>query len=343
MTFNLTTISTSQTSRATATRDGRSRVSWRRLAFVVVSLSANLIVASRGQGDEDDVDVAAPVAEGQFVITEQQFDQMLFGAQQRQVAVWRVVNGERQAVGTSRSNPHPEWAFRTQVEAIIVAEIQAVDQRVSLTEAQKRKLQLAGRGGIVQLLSRMAELRTKLTSKPLDRQEYVEFMQELQSLRTSSQFGVLGETSLFQKTLRHTLTAEQFTRYRILERERQARMIDGVLINLASTANIEWAQADDTNPSVSERRQANRKRFIDELLAHGELPLSQNAYLQYIVLLEIGRLEDRLKPLVIDESWKQLQTKVTEARQLEPTLRKSKLWPVAHADDDEVTDDKAKD
>ena len=286
------------------------------------------------QKDPDEEEAAPVASERQFVLTEQQFDQMLIGGgQQVQIAAVRVVNGVRQIELSSQ--PNTETALQKRLEVTIAAEIQAVDDRVSLTEAQKKKLQLAGRGDVAQLVSRVAELRLKLTSKPLDQQQYVALMQELQPLRMSPQFGVLGETSLLQKTLRHTLTAEQFTRYQDLERERQAKMIDGVLINLASTANIEWAQSDDANTSISERRQVNRKRFIDELLAHGKLPRTQNAYLQYIVLLEIGRLESRLKPLVIEDSWKKLQTKVTEARRMEPTLRKSKLWPVAQADDDE--------
>jgi hypothetical protein len=318
---------------------------WRQFGFAIfvfgVSLANVTGWCSRTEADdEDDAEVAVVPAAGQCVLTEQQFDQMAFsGGRQEQVV--RIVNGVRQVEFTSQSNS--ESAFRDRIGAAITAEIQTIDERVSLAEAQKKKLRLASRVDVAQHISRLAELRTKLTSKPLDRQQYVELMQELQPLRTSSSLGVLGEMSLFQKTLRHTLTPEQFTRYRRLERERQAKMIDGVLINLAATANIEWALADDTNTSISERRQVNRKRFIDELLTHGELPRTQNAYLQYIVLLEIGRLENQLKPLVSEESWKKLQAQVVDARRLEPALRKSKVWPVAHADDDEVADDKMKD
>jgi hypothetical protein len=76
-------------------------------------------------------------------------------------------------------------------------------------------------------------------------------------------------------------------------------------------------------------------KFVDVLVDHGRLPHGQNPYLVYIVLLETGRLEEHLRPLLSDENWNWLQIQMAQAKRVEPSLRKSGRWPVPVADDDE--------
>lgn len=279
--------------------------------------------------DEED-DAVAAAAGVRYVLTEQQFDQMVFGGQPGQVAVAPVVNGNRQVEFISQSNSNAESAFRTRMEAIIEAGIRAVDERVSLTDMQRKKLRLAGRGDVAQIISRAAELRPRLTSKLLNEQQHFELMKELQPLRIVQQSGIIGEGSLFRKTLRHTLTPDQ---YQLLERERRSTIVNNALV---SVPNIEWGPM-SSNKSTPKTRQANRQRFVDELLTHGKLPPTDNVYFRYAVFLEIGRLEDRLKPLVNEDAWSNLQTKVIETRRWEPALRHSERWPANDTDSDAET------
>lgn len=322
--------------RANSTRRINERHGRRWRACLVLCLFAVLTGVAVTSADDDDEVAVAGLRVGEFKLTEQQFDQLMFGGRAvRVVQLVNVVNGVQQIEMVVTTYPTD---FRERFDSSLTAELRAVDSQCSLTASQKKKLLLAGKGDFHQFVSHVADLRSKLTAAPLNRERYSELMIELQSLRLANQPWQFGENTLLRKTLNNTLTPDQWAGYRTLERERQLRMIDGVLINLASTANIEWALDGDPNTPITERRQANRKRFIGELLEHGTLPRNQDAYLQYIVLLEIGRLESHLKPLIADESWNKLQAKVVEARQFEPTLRRAGVWPVVPSDDAETKD-----
>ncbi len=303
---------------------------WRGCLLAFVSLSC-LIGSSAVVGYEFEEDEPAlVVGERQFVITEQQFDQMVFGGQrmvQRAVVVPRANGVQAVEVVENRVVQNSVADFRKRMEGTAVAEIEMINNRVSLTDAQKKKLKLAARGDIEQVVARALELRPKLTSKPMNQQQYVELMRELQPLRMTQQFGVIGENSLFRKTLRHTLTDEQKVRWQTLERERQRMVIESAIQTWERMAN---------GVKISE---PSRQKIIDVLVEHGELPETRNTYIYYIVLVEIGKQEDRLKPIVPDEIWDKLQTQITQAKQVEATLRKSGQWPAREVEDD-VSDSK---
>jgi hypothetical protein len=306
------------TSRCDSARFGRGQLF--SLVVLTWAFSAGSAAVARDDAEEDEADAIA--AERQVVLSEQQFDEMVFGASSAHRII--VENGvQRVAVPI----PNTEESARKRLESALQAEMQTIHDKCSLTEAQKKKLRLAGRGDIADFCGRVSELRTKLTSKPLSRQQYVELTRELQPLRMATQLGTFGEGSLFQKTLRRALTDEQHARYRVLERERKVRMVESVVSN--------W----DRNANGVKLLINNRHRFVEVLVEHGRhLPQGQNPYLHYIVLLEAVRLEERLKPLLTEENWKKLQTQAAQAKQIEATLRNSGQWPVVPEDDEEPSD-----
>lgn len=306
------------------------RVSFGGIIVVTFSMCASSTMFSSLLADEDGDEAVAPAANvRQFRITEQSFDQMVFGVIQQQQANGRVL------VVNAATRPG-RAEFRKRIDVFVAAEIRCIDQKVSLTEAQKKKLQLAARGDIAEHINRAEELRPKLTSQPLDQQQYVELMKQLQPLRMTQQSGIFGENSLFRKTLRRTLTPDQQTRYQLLERERQATLVNNVLVSLN---NIEWGLKEEIGKANPQSRQANRQKFVDELLTHGKLPRTQNVYFRYAVLLEIARLEERLKPLVTEETWKTLQARAIDARRFEAEIRLSEQT----SETDEEADDETKD
>lgn len=298
-------------------------------AFVVLSLAVVNSEPSRGCADEDDEEVVVAPAARRSMLTEQQFDQMVFGSQlaaQRVQVVQQANGGPVMQVVQGHVAQSPV-DFRKRMEALATTEIDVVDRRVSLTDTQKKKLKLAARGDIEQHISRLYELRSKLTSKPLDQPHYVELMRELQPLRMVQQSGLVGETSLFRKTLRHCLTDEQRVRWQSLERERQRTTVESAIVT--------WQRM----PNGFMLTDESRRQFVDVLVEHGDIPDTRNSYIHYVVLVEAGKLEDRLKPLVSEEVWDKLQKQITQARQVEATLRKSGQWP-ARATDDDVADSK---
>lgn len=299
--------------------------------FSLVALSFAVVnsEASRGCADEDDEEAVIAPAARQFVLTEQQFDQMVFGSQlaAQRVQVVQQANGGQVMQVVQGNVAQSLVDFRKRMEALAATEIDVVDRRVSLTDVQKRKLKLAARGDIEQYISRVNELRPKLTAKPLDQLQYVELMRELQPLRMVQQSGIVGDTSLFRKTLRHCLTDEQCVRWQSLERERRRTAVESALLT--------WQRM----PNGFMLTDESRRQFVEVIVEHGDLPETRNSYIHYVVLVEAGKLEDRLKPLVSEEVWDKLQKQITQARQIEASLRKSGQWP-ARAKDDDVADSK---
>ncbi len=289
--------------------------------------------------DDFEGDEPVPVAgERQFVITEEQFDQMVFGGRQatvrvvQPVQVVQGVKGKQQIVVAVQP---AEMDFRKRMEAAVVTEIQAVDRRVSLTDAQKKKLKLAARGDIAQLVERAAELRPKLTAKPMNQQEYVELMRELQPLRMSQQFGIISESSLFRKTLQGTLTDQQRTLWRAVQRERQKAIIEAAFAQM---------NAQQTHIGIKLTGES-REKLTALILEHGRLPQSVGPYGQYIVLLEANLLRDRVKPLLSVEEWDRFESQVGQAKRYVPTLESYGLWTERRSDtkDNETDDEETKD
>lgn len=300
---------------------------WRGPLLALVSLSwlffAGTVVVA---GEDDEDDFALPVAgERQIVITEQQFDQMVFGGQQtvrRAVAVPQANGVQKVEIVQGTVAQSSIADFRKRMESNANVEIETVARQVLLTEAQKKKLKLAVRGDIEQFISRVAELRPKLTSKPMTQQQYAEFIRELQPLRMTQQFGVIGENSLFRKTLRNTLNDEQRVRWQSLERERQKTVIESAILAWERMAN-------GVKIPVT-----SRQKFVEVLVEYGDLPETRHTYITYVVLVEAGKLEDRLKPILHEDVWEKLRVQIAQAKQIEATLRRSGQWPVRAADDD---------
>ena len=316
-------------------------LSWRRGAIrgrrtrwlLVLSLACSLCVSATAQDQDDDEFVPAPLAERQIVITEQQFDQMMFGGRPvQQVQV--VINGV-QHVEVARKQAMDERQkrmddCRTRMEFSLFIEIQWINAYCSWSEAQTKKLRLAGRGDISQYFDRVADLRRICTGKALTQPEYTAIRIEMSRFRSGQQDELFGECSLFQKTLRHMLTAEQQARYRALVRYRQVMMVETLWTNVNVPAN----EVKIPVPS--------RQSFIDVLVDHGDLPPTQSRYTYYIVLLEAGKLEDRLKPILSEVTWMELQRQIGRAKQMEVILRNSGRWPARPAEDDEGLDNTAK-
>ena len=327
MTLNLTVNLTSQSASIAAFRGRCSLVfCWRVMISVVVGVSVSLVVLPCGRAGEDDEDVVLNVGERQFVITEQQFDQLVFGGQQARVAApVQVIQGAKGNQQIVVAVQHAAADFRGRMNAVAAVEIQAVHVCVSLTDSQQKKLKLAARGDIAKLFDRVAELRPKVTAKPMNQQEYVELMRELQPLRMNQQFGVIAEDSLFRKTLRRILTDEQRVLWQKLQRERQKTIIETALQN-----------AERTEPGLKLKNET-RTKIVELILDHGRLPQSVGPYGAHIVFLEANLLCDRVKPLLTDDEWKKFEWQVGQSKRFEPTLEAYGLWTARRSADDDET------
>jgi hypothetical protein len=282
---------------------------------LAMAISIGAAVAARTLDDDDDLDDVA-VQQRTYMLSEQQFDQILF-----RVITVEMVEGQKRAI-VSSSKP-----ARGQMETALTSEVERIARDCSLTETQKKKLQLAGRGDIARFLDEVAELRRKYTAVAMNEQQYIEVSTRLQGLSVTSHCLVLRENSIFRKTLRTTLNEEQLAKYQLLERERKASVVDSALtmtgrVNNGRVNNFLQLTAD------------SRRKFINTLVNHGHIPQTPHPYGRYIVMLEAARLENVLRPLLAESEWRAIEAQVAVARQLEPILRKTGQWPVPPTDEE---------
>jgi hypothetical protein len=111
---------------------------------------------------------------------------------------------------------------RRRLDALLNQKIIAVDQFCQLTENQKQKLQLAGRGDIKRFTDRVESLRPAFQQVHVivdenDAREVSTWAGKLawdtKTLRSTLGLGLFEDGSLFAKTLRSSVAADQFAAY----------------------------------------------------------------------------------------------------------------------------------
>jgi len=100
----------------------------------------------------------------------------------------------------------------SRLEVILRDKIEAIDRVCQLDDTQKAKLRLAGHGSIQRCFDRVEELRMRYRSAT-DYSTVRELNVDATPLRFLLTFGPFGERSLFGKTLRRVLTAEQAAKF----------------------------------------------------------------------------------------------------------------------------------
>ncbi|MBI3865865.1 MAG: hypothetical protein HY290_28660 [Planctomycetia bacterium] len=150
-------------------------------------------------------------------------------------------------------------AGRAQLETLLRQRIAIVDQVCGLTDTQKQKLRLAGRGDAKRVIDRVDELGAKIQIVRNYRDKAYELLNEAQSIRHDLvRPGLSIDGSLFVKSLERILTAEQVARFAPL----RALVRAGALIRVRRGGSDEVLEINLTGTA-----------FADDELAHlRELP-----------------------------------------------------------------------
>jgi hypothetical protein len=253
-------------------------------------------VGSAGAQDrqKEEADVRRAVVARQLVQLEAQFDQQVF---QR----------DGNAAGARR-----------RLDAQLALQVEDLDWACTLTDAQKHKLRLAGRGDIKRFFDRCDTVKQKFQAAHQDGQRLQEVWQDISPLQMTLQAGLFQDDSLLHKALSNTLTGEQFARYDALARDRRA---------FRHRANVELAVT--TLEQSMPLRDAQRRELTTLLTNETKPPRKASQYDYYFVMFQIGRLpEGKLKPLFDNLQWKVVSRQLDQFRGMEPTLRQWGLWPV---------------
>src|SRR5205823_7870412 len=111
---------------------------------------------------------------------------------------------------------------RQRFNSLLALRVEDIERTSTLTDAQKKKLQLAGRGDIKKFFDRYEAVKQKFQLMKNDEEKMQQIWQDINPLQTSLQTGLFHSDSLLIKALHNTLTSDQFARYDAIARERRA-------------------------------------------------------------------------------------------------------------------------
>src|SRR5207245_8056724 len=106
--------------------------------------------------------------------------------------------------------------------SLLALQVKDIDRACKLTDAQKKKLQLTGRGDIKRFFDRYEKVKQKFQLVKHDEQKMQEIWQDISPLQMTLQAGLFHDDSLLHKSLHNTLSSEQFARYDAIAGERRA-------------------------------------------------------------------------------------------------------------------------
>jgi hypothetical protein len=206
---------------------------------------------------------------------------------------------------------------RGRLDAQLTMRLDDVVASCGLNDAQREKLHLAGRGDIKRIFDRIEQLRRQFQTVKTDQNRIGEIMQAMQPIQVTLRTGTFGDTSLFAKALRNTLTTEQVDRYEGADRERRRFRYQAVVEAVVTRLDEDL---------VLLARQ--REKLVQTLLDETRPPANFGQYDPYVVMLQAARLpEEKLRPLFDDPQWKILKKQFDQARGLEPFLKANGFLP----------------
>jgi hypothetical protein len=196
---------------------------------------------------------------------------------------------------------------RRRLESQLTSLVLDIDRTCKLTTVQKDRIRLMGRGDIKRAFDGFDTAKAQLRSASANDPGRLELaFQDVGSLRTALQTSLFQDDSLAVKSLRHTLTEEQFARYDTARQEQQTGKLRGLVQQVM--VNIE------RNAPMSFDR---RREVIDLLMRETKPPRSGGQYDFYAIIYQISRLPDeKLRPLLNDIQWGNLQQYTDRAQML---------------------------
>lgn len=248
-------------------------------------------------------------------------DEPAAGAAQAQIANFEI-----------QENQFDSWIFqniptaagaRKRLNEMLTLKIDDVDRACQLSESQKKKLQLAARGDIVQFFEKVEVVRKKFLLVRKDQQKFNEIWQDISPLQVQFQAGLFGDDSFYHKTLRNMLKGEQLSKFSQVDGERRK-------FQYRAKVELVVAMLENALPLRDEQRQ----KFITLIVEETKPPRSFGQQDYYIVMWNVSRISEKtLKPLFTDGEWKILNQQFAQVRGLEQWLKQSGALAKDEADE----------
>jgi hypothetical protein len=222
-------------------------------------------------------------------------------------------------------------AARQRLDSHLSIYLDELDRACKLSDAQKKKLQLAGRGDIKHFFDRYEHVKRNFKpfnqNQPDFQEVWQKLWQEVSPLQTSLQSGLFEEESLFLKSISNTLTPSQRKGYDAMENERRE-----------FNWRITIAQAIETLDRSMRLTNAQR-RLLSDLMTKETKPPKRNTvnyYEQYYLFWQLDKVpHERFRPKFDAIQLKFLDAQLQQARNVARSMQRNKQWPGNEATDDD--------
>lgn len=269
------------------------------LALGLLLATSALVAQAQVHDDPDIVDDGPQANAGnvvEFHVNDATFDQWVFG---------------NSLHGANAS------AARVQIDKSLDLQIASVNGVCPISQAQQKKLRLAGRGDVKRFFDQVEEKRARFDLVKNDQNKFGQFYQEIVPLQAMLNAGLFREGSLFFKTLQSTLSDEQAARYATLQEERR---------QFRWRAKVELVVDMWTNTlGLSDDR---RRRLADAILAEVPAPKILGRMDYYFVMYKLSRMpENTLRPIFNDGQWTLFDRQVKQAGGFRTLLKQQGYAP----------------
>jgi hypothetical protein len=283
---------------------------WRSLAWLFLGLAVSFLAAptatARPDDDDDDADEVKPAAPAQHVFQEADFDRWVF-----------------------QNNNEGPAGVRKRLMTMLGLHIDDIDRTCKLTEEQKTRIELAGRGDIKQFHALYEKVRQKFLKVRHDQQKMNDLWQEINPLRATVQHVIFNDDSFLFRSLHNILTAEQFAQFDASAGARRA---------YRQRARVELAVAMlEQNAPLTDAQRTALIEALTKLTKPGRQP---GIYGYYVLMYQLAQLpEEKLKPYFDDLQWKPVSMQLRQFKGWKQWLRQAGALP---EDDEEADNNDAK-
>ena len=262
-------------------------------ALLAIALAAPAACAQGFDDDEEEVEAAGAMNPHMAVYTDENFDQWVFG------------NGRNYT------------SFRASVDSLLAMQIEELDRACGLTDAQRAKLMLAGRGDLKRILDAYDDKKKRFRATGGDQNRINEIFQDIQPLQQAIAAGPFGEGSIFAKSIGKTLDPAQAERFEKVAGEKRTYRY---------RARVELAVnlLDGYVGMTADQRRRLVKVIVDE--TRSPRKFGRQDY-QVVMLLASKVPEPKIRPIFDDAQWKKVRRQMDRVKGLEMYLKTNGFLP----------------
>jgi hypothetical protein len=204
---------------------------------------------------------------------------------------------------------------RTKLDSTLKLRIEDLDRACQISDLQKKKLLLAGRGDIKRFFDKIEDVKRKFQNGQNDPNANI--WQDIQPLQVELNTGLFGDDSIFKKTIKRTLDGDQISRYDCSQRERTM---------VRYKATIEWFVVHlDKGLGFSDDQ---RQKFVELLVNESRPPRKFGQGDYWYLMLQTARVpESRIKPIFDVPQWRLLSRQFAQAKAMQPWLKSNGVVP----------------